>query len=207
MAKNDGVITPEIVPGSPADRTRAYRIRRALKKDPDEVPTEDKDWLRDYVEAQAANKGASRTHKMTYSEESAEAVGTGDAAAYAAAQAAPLLAKEEGRRIDNLINAVIAGTTASNKNTQTAYDMLLRMCGLIMDRNEQLERVHLGMLEAVRTGHIARTEAEAELIRKEAESGEDGDGINGMVSQMMPIIVAEMAKRQGLPPGNVKPKK
>lgn len=195
MGKDD-TITPEIVPGSPADRTRAYRIRRALKKDPDEVPQDDIEWLRAYEAAQTS-KGASRTHKVLYSEESAEAVGTGDAAAMAAAMAAPQLAKEEGRRLDNLITAATQATMMANKATQMAYEMVLRMSQQILERNGQLESVHLGMLDTIREGHLARTNAEAELIRKEAEdSGGDRDGINGMVAQLMPAILSELTKRK-----------
>jgi len=206
MAKNTEVVTPEIVPGSPADRTRAYRIRRALKKDPDEVPQEDKEWINAYEAAQVS-KGASRSHRVSYTEESAEAAGTGDAAAYAAAMAAPQLAKEEGRRIDNLIAAVIQATVAANKNTQAAYDQILRSNQQLLERNAQLETVHLGMLEAIRTGHIERTKAEAELIMKEAESaGEDNDVASGVIAQLMPVVLAEIAKRQGLPTGDKKTK-
>lgn len=191
----DEPITPEIVPGSPADRTRAYRIRRALKKDPDEVPPDDVEWLRAYEAAQTS-KGASRTHKVSYTEESAEAAGTGDAAALAAAMAAPQLAKEEGRRLDNLIQAATQATMMANKATQAAYDMVLKMGAQLLERNGQLEHVHLGMLEAIREGHLARTNAEAELIRQEAEhSGEDKGGIDGMVAQLMPIILQELTKR------------
>jgi hypothetical protein len=202
MAKTGEVITPEIVPGSPADRNRAYRIRVALKKDSDSVPPEDVEWLKAFEAAKVANKGASRSHKVSFTEESAEAVGTGDAAAYAAAMAAPQLAKEEGRRIDNLIAAVIQASNSSNKNIQVAYDMILKMAQQVLERNAQLEQVHLGMLETVRQGHLARTEAEAELIRKEAESaGEDGDMTNGIIAQMMPVVMAEIARRQSLAAG------
>jgi len=210
MSKDTEAITPEIVPGSPADRTRAYRIRRALRKDEDDVPPDDKEWLRAYEAAQVS-KGASRSHRVSYTEESAEAAGTGEAAAYAAAMAAPKLAKEEGRRIDNLIAAVIQATVAANKNTQAAYDQILRSNQQLLERNAQLEHVHLGMLEAIRTGHLARTEAEAELIRKEAESaGEDGDMASGVIAQLMPVVLAEIAKRQqvaaGVPSGGKKVK-
>jgi hypothetical protein len=196
MANND-VVTPELIkPSAPENRTKAYRIRRDIKNHAD-VSTEDMEWLHSYEEAQRVAKGASRTHKVQYTEESAEAVGTGDAAAYAAAMAAPQLAKEEGRRIDQLILAAVQATTMANKATQAAYEMVLRMGSQLLERNGQLENVHLGMLDAIREGHLAKTNAEAELIRRDAESaGNDEGGINGMVSQLMPVILQELTKKK-----------
>lgn len=196
MSKSEGVVNPEVIrPGSPENRARAYRIRRAIKN-ADVVTPEDMSWLREYEDAQKTARGASRTHKVQYTEESAEAEGTGDAASIAAAMAAPALAKEEGRRIDSLILAAVQATTMANKATQAAYDMVLKMGAQVLERNGQLEQVHLGMLEAIREGHLARTNAEAELIRQEAEhAGEDKGGIDGMVAQLMPVILQELTKR------------
>jgi hypothetical protein len=204
MAKGDGPLTPEIInpAGSPADRARAYRIRKALRESPDEVPPEDQRWYTEYAENQKTARGASRTHKVQFTEESAEAEGTGDAAAVAAAMAAPQLAKEEGRRYDSLILAAVSSMTAANKATSMAYDMVLKMGNQLLERNNQMETVHLSMLETIRAGHLARTEAEAELIRADAEAdanaaAEGPGGIDGMVKELMPVIISELAKRTG----------
>ncbi len=177
------------------NRAKAYRIRASQRKG-DPVTSEEIRWLEDY-ENQKEARGASKTHKVSYVEESAEAAGTGDAAAIAAAQFAPALAREEGRRIDYLIAAANQSSNVALRAVKEAHDMVLSMAKLVMDRNASLEEVHLGMLDAVRDGHLARANAEAELIRRDAESsGGDEGGINGMVSQLMPVILQELTKRK-----------
>ena len=202
MANND-LINPA---GSPADRVRASRIRKALRENPGGVPPEDQRWFIDYSDAQK-DRGASRTHKVSYSEESAEAAGTGDAAAIAAAMAAPQLAKEEGRRYDSLILAAVSSMTAANKATTSAYEMVLKMGQQLLDRNGQLEKVHLGMLETIRAGVKAVANAEAELIRSQAEAdaeaaiaeaSESAGGVDGMIKELMPVIIQEIGKRASI---------
>jgi hypothetical protein len=186
----------KLPPITPSDRTKAHRLRALLRKG-DELPPDDTAWLSDYQVRQEESRGASRTHKVSFTEESAEAAGTGDAAAIAAAQFAPALAREEGRRIDYLIASANQATNIGLGAVREAHKMILEMAKQIMERNASLEEVHLAMLDTVRDSHIARTNAEAEIIRREAEdSGKDGEGgINGMVQELMPIIIQELTTR------------
>lgn len=206
MAKGEGPLTPEVIhPGNgPAERSRAYRINKAIREK-QEVPEDDLAWLTEYKKQRA--KSASRTRKVSYSEETAEAVGTGDAA-YAAALAAPQLAKEEGRRIDALIREATNATASMAKMATGAFELMMKMSTAILDRNGTLERANISMLDTFRKTHIDMTHAHAALITQQAEV--DADNVvreaeesakqdSGMgeeiIQQFLPVIMAEMQKR------------
>jgi hypothetical protein len=180
-----------------SERQKAYRIRAAQRKG-EHVSPEDMRWIDEY-DQRKESRGASRSHKVSYVEELAEATGTGDAAAVAAAQFAPALAREEGRRIDYLIASSNQSVTIALRAVKDSHEMVIEMARQVMDRNKSLEEVHLAMLDSVREGHLARTNAEAELIRRDADAVGDEGGINGMVAQLMPVILQELTKRKLAP--------
>jgi hypothetical protein len=174
------------------------------------VPQEDLDWAMAYEKSKTRNRAASKTHKVSFTEESAEAAGEG-AEGVAAAMAAPLLAKEEGRRLDNLILAGNQTVAMANAQTNKAFEMLLRMSQQVLERNSRLEEIGIKMLETVREGHIARTQAEAALIMKDAEReademtrGEESGGVDKMIGDAMPVIIEAVMKRLGPGVGKAK---
>lgn len=177
-------VTGPVDTSKAADRTRAYRIRAKVKQQ-QEVSPEEAAWLSDYEAAQS--KGASASRRVSYTEEEHAAVGTGSAAEVAASAA---LAREEGRRIDYLASTGIRAMEA-------AFGMLHKVSELMMGRMQQMEDVHLGMLDAVRTHYLERTKAEAEAIRKEAEEGQQG----GMEQMAMAMLL----QRLGVPVAPVSP--
>src|SRR5215831_9044160 len=197
MAKGDGPLTPEVIsPKDPANRARAYRIRKALKEAPEDVPAEDQRWYSSYEDAQKSARASKRKHTVEYREETDESAAEGDAGAVAAAMAAPQLAKEEGRRYDSLILAAVQAMTASGKQVALANEMVLKMATQIMGRNESMENVHIKMLETIQKLFLAEAKAEAE------EKAEKGGGLEGMIREMAPMIMAEWAKRNGVTPGS-----
>jgi hypothetical protein len=154
------------------------------------LPAEDAAWLADYEEerGRVQDRGASRSHKVAYTEESAEAVGTGPAAEMAAAG---MMSREEGRRYDSLI---AVGITA----LRTATDTYEKMCGQLLQRNQQLEEAHVEMMRAYRMTVLARVksdaEAEAGKIIREAEekaeaTAEDADPITKLAGELLPSLL------------------
>lgn len=174
---------------TPSNRVRASSLRARLKAGGFLTP-EDAAWLSDYEEARARDRdlrngvvGASRSHKVEYSEETAESVGTGAAAEVAAAAA---MSREEGRRYDSLLSV---GITA----LRTAVDTYSKMCNHMLERNRELERSHVQMMDAIREHTIARIDAEAEVaqLAKEAEAG-GSDGIGKLAEQLLPYLLPSL---------------
>ena len=173
----DTALTPEVVqppeklPGNgAADRNEAYRIRKAIQ-DGEAVPPEKLVWLTQYEKAKDV-RGASRSRKVSYTSEEMEAASTGDTSA-AIALSAPQLAREEGRRIDSLIKAVTESATASSKQTQAAFTLLLSFATAILDRNGQLEQHNISAMEAVGKSSRRLAEAHAALVQQQAEHEAD----------------------------------
>ncbi len=158
-------------------RNRAYKLRAALKRGQLLTP-EDEAWLREYEAAQAAPKSAFAQSSRVFHVEQHDTQGEGDAAV-AAAQAAPALAREEGRRIDYLLELII-------KSNSTVSAMYERMMDQMLRRNEQLEEVHLSMLDAVRDHYLARIEAEADALASKPEEKPD------MIDEMAKGIVGNL---------------
>lgn len=169
-------------------RVKAAKLRKALRMgqtlDPDDAA-----WLADYEHrrdsaAEAVASGRSASRKVSYTEEEHAAEGTGSAAAEAAALASAT--REEGRRIDSLVQL---GMTSLVQ----ACGMYQQMTAALLKRTENFERAQVDMLAAMREHYLARTEAEAELVRAQAEN-KDGGEVSKLVEMLMPAI---MAKLQG----------
>lgn len=220
MAKDGEGINPDVIPPSnaAANRQRAYRISKQIKEG-HAASQEDLVWLTEYEKAKQS-RHASRSKKVTFSSEETESAATGDLSV-AAALAAPQLAREEGRRIDSLIKEATNATSAANKTTIAACELVLKFAGLILDRNGKLEQNNIAMLDTFRKSHVELTHAHAALVQQQAEQEADEitrqaeeaaaaaaegdkDGINTLVEQFMPYILEGIAARGGVPPSTKK---
>lgn len=174
-------------PPTPSERTKAAKLRLALKAGKP-ISLEDAAWLEQYEQGQQTRAeaiGASQTRRVEYSEEETQAIGTGDAALAAAGLASAT--REEGRRLDSMLSVSM---TAMSR----AFDMSLRMCELMANRNEKLEGAHVRMMEAMRGHYLARVEAEgeADALAKQLEAGEDGEGkdpLGKLAEQLLPFLL------------------
>lgn len=175
-------ITPPNPAGKAADRTRAHRIRAKVKRNEAVEPVEAA-WLADYEKAQSM--GASASRRVSYTEEEHAAVGTGSAAEVAAAAA---LAREEGRRIDYLAKVGIDALVG-------ACNMYKDMCQQLLQRTQQIEDVHMTMLGSVREHYIARTQAEADAMRTQAQADLAAEQQPGMEQ----MALAMLLQRMGVP--------
>ena len=185
-------------PPTPGERSRAAKLR-LLRKAGKELIEEDALWLETYEQGQEAHAeaiGASRASRVTYEEETREAVGTGDAAAVEAVSVAAL-AREEGRRYDSLL-------TVGIEALRTAVDTYQKMAVQILERNGQLERAQIEMMATVRRSILASVHAEADaeaerLAREAAEAGAGGsDGLTKLAEQLLPLILSQLGAT--LPP-------
>lgn len=182
---------------TPADRSRAYRLRTAIKNG-QEIDDDDDEWLNDYTakarEATQPSRAAKASKVMHYEEHAAEATGDGAATALAAGS----WAREEGRRIDSLI-AVGLGAM------QNACNIYHQICVDLMNRTAMSEKAQLDLTLSIREHYLARTQAETDAMiaqrqaafdRQEAarEASEAGDeGENQMVKAFEQAIVAKVA--------------
>jgi hypothetical protein len=197
MAKRDAIEVEarEVDPyaPSPANRARAAKLRIRQRAD-GVLPEDDAVWLAGYEDARGVAsearqaRGASRAHKVSYTEESAEAASEGDTsgADVQAMQAAGTMAREEGRRYDSLIGVSITAMA----RVAEMYD---KMMTHILVRNNQLETAHIGMMNAYRENFLSRVEAEADLatLQREAENG-DKDSISQLADMLLPILLPKL---------------
>lgn len=164
---------------SDGDRARAVRLRGRVKVKAPLTP-EEAAWLEDYERQRDAvrqSRGGSRSHKVSYTEESAEAVGTGSAAEVAAAAA---MSREEGRRYDHLLNGVIRGM-------ESAVMMFEKLSALCMTRMTEDARTIRELTRSDRENYLDKTELEAEAIRRDAEGG--GDAVSKLAEQLLPQLL------------------
>ena len=179
---------------TPAEKAKAYRLRAKVQGGGVLQP-EEAEWYAAYEDARkrAHSMGASASKRTIHMEEEHMAVGTGVAAETAAAAS---LARAEGQRVDYLVRA--------------GADSLIRACELhramaatMLDRMSQLETVHVALLDSVRAHYVARTEAEAALIRRDAEA-EDDEGKELLFEMLRGAGGAEARRaRGGGPPPRV----
>jgi hypothetical protein len=169
---------------TPANRARAHKLRLQMRANMG-LDEADSTWLAGYEEQRAAtsegiSRGASRGRKVSYTEEEHEAAGEVDAAAAAAAGA---MVREEGRRLDSMIGVSMTAM-------QKAFDMSMKMCQMMSDRNRELETAHVSMMEAYRSHFLGRVEAEAELevMKRTAEEG-DKDSLSSLAEMLLPYIL------------------
>lgn len=180
-------------PPTHAERSKANRLRLKQKQFI-QLTDDESAWLEAYAERTprgtgSADVGASQaaTRRVTYSEEETQAASVGTGAAAESASAAAMLATAEGKRIDNLL-------ALSMSIMSRAVDTYERMVRQMLAERAQDSQVQRGLLETVRTQYVARAEAEAELLKAEAEHAaaetEGGDGF----SQVVGALVEGMTK-------------
>lgn len=188
------------VPG--ADRQKATKLRVRAKAGV--ITAVESAWLREYDRARDDSKklpesprdtgrSASATKRISYTEEetAAAAEGTGTAAEVAAAG---MVVREEGRRLDSIIDRGINALVEANKMHQAMNAALLaeRQADAVIQRQ---------LLESVRTHFLARTEAEAELERRGQVDVDDVDDIGKLAGQLLPHLLGAMSGAKKPPVG------
>lgn len=184
-------------------RNKAAKLRGQVKNH-ENVDPDDLAWLLDYerkeqervgkiedAAARAGVKGASRRRKVTHVEEEEERAGTGDAAIAAVAAAAET--REEGRRLDTLIGL-------GHQALLGAVEAYKSMTAQVLERNHQLERAHIRMMETVRVHFLARVnaEGEAEDLARELETRPDEekrDALTRMADELIPMLMPAIAEK------------
>jgi hypothetical protein len=136
---------------------------------------------------------------VSYTEEetAAAAEGTGDAAAIAAGA---MVARAEGERLDSILKI---GVNALKE----AVEAYKAMCGSLLAERQADAATHRVLLESLRAHFLDRAEAEAELIRqqaeyeaaatKEVEGGTEGQVIRALVDG---FVSGQTQKSPGKPP-------
>jgi hypothetical protein len=150
------------------------------------------DWLGTYQARQKSDGpgdpfGASRNKRrvMHVEEEESAAVGTGDAAIVAAAAAAGA-SREEGRRYDYLLKTGIDALVQACRLHE-------QMCATLLQRQIANDKVHVELLQSVRSHFLARVDAEGEAAQLAREmENEKGDTISKMVEQVAPMLAAQL---------------
>jgi hypothetical protein len=159
------------------------------------VSPEDAAWLGDYEREGADRRGESSgtsraaSRKVSYTEEetAAEAYGTGSAAAVAAAAA---LSREEGRRLDSIIDRGISAL-------QRACDAWEKMTGALLKERQADAQTHRALLESLRSHFLARSEAEGALIKAEAEQAAAASNENSIEDMATKALLDRLMKSAG----------
>lgn len=139
-----------------ADRSKAYRLRMALKAG-QPIDNDDDAWLDDYTAK--ANAGtspnrATKSSRVMHFEET-DACAEGESAS--TALAAGWQAREEGRRYDALLNVGISAM-------KDACLMYHQMCKDLLARTAQLEKAQLDLTTSLSEQFLARTKAEGDSL-------------------------------------------
>jgi hypothetical protein len=187
------------------------RIRARLKMR-QRVSPADVAWLQTY-DATRGNDGngtpgnkshgrsAQKSRRVSYTEEetAAAAEGIGDAASIAAAAIAT---RAEGERLDSILKI---GVNALKE----AVDAYKSMAAALLEERQADAITHRSLLESIRTHFLERTEAEAELIRTQAENdaaaaaAENGESaIERLATEMLAKRVLAATDGPELTPGN-----
>lgn len=178
---------------SSAARSKAYKLRAKVRGGGILLPSEE-DWFRAYEKAQRARGapdiGASASEKVIHVEERHAAIGTGDAAAHAAAAGA--MVKEEGKRLDSLIAQSTAAMSAGMTAMQRACELHEAMAeNMLADRQADREEMRT-LMASIRTHYLARIDAEGAAQKAQQA---DGDPM-GQVLQLMQEL-----RGMGITPG------
>src|SRR6266404_2553504 len=184
--------TPD--PSVRAHIQKAYRIRKMVEAGAS-VSSEDAEWFASYDDAIRRNAqakidvsmGASRNRKVSYSEEESAAIGMGEAAAIAASSA---LAREEGKRLDNLMDRAISSMERGNNFMEKACMMFSKMTEHCLNQSKTMMDTHISILDSLREHHIARTAAESELVA--AGLAEKSDETDNLAEDMIRGVLSGM---------------
>lgn len=181
---------------SPADRTKAKRIRQAIE-DGEEISEDDEAWLAHYERTQRGGKnGRSASKRLVHIEE--EAAAEGD---HVHPEVAAAMVRAEGMRADTLFRLQSEAWVAIN--TQ-----MLEIFKVLTTRTVRIEEATASLLEAVRDSHLARTKAEGEAIKLQMQAQMQGDDDDDEFVKIMKVVGAareavgketpgERAKRKG----------
>lgn len=187
-------------PSVPAHKQKAYRIRKMVENG-NPITSEDSEWFANYEEAIRRNAeakvinadgsvGASRNRKVSYTEEESAAIGMGEAATIAASSA---LAREEGKRLDNLMDRSITAMEKGNAFMEKACMMFSKMTEHCLAQSKTMMDTHVQILDSLREHHIARTAAEAELTA--AGLTDPPDETNDMAADLIRGVLSGMGVR------------
>jgi hypothetical protein len=154
-------------PSVPAHKQKAYRIRKMVENG-SPISTDDAEFFAQYEEAirrkaeeKVGDFGASKNRKVSYTEEETQAVGMGEAAMVAASAAAT---REEGKRLDSLMDRAITAMEKGNDFMARACMMFSKMTEHCLQQSKTMMDTHVQILDSLREHHIARTQAESELV-------------------------------------------
>lgn len=195
---------------STTESNRAGRIRLRLKAK-QRVSTADLTWLTEYEKTRGNNghgnngnahgRSAQKSRRVSYTEEETQAAaeGTGSAADIAAAA---LATRAEGERLDSILKI---GVNALKE----AVEAYKSMAAALLEERQADAQTHRALLESLRTHFLERTEAEAELIRVQAEneaaaaSAENGESaIERLAVDLLAKRALKAADEAELTPGN-----
>ena len=171
------------------DRVKAAKLRIKLKAGVELRPSE-AEWLANYekqVLAARESMGARRSHEVTFSERSDEAVGIGESVV--AMQAAAAMSRAEGERTDSLARIGIDAL-------KEAANVSVKMMEVMTRRQESSEKALVSLMASWRAEFLRATHGEAEAIIRdaEAEAGEEKDGITKLAEQLLPMLAPALAE-------------
>jgi hypothetical protein len=154
------------------DRLIAHRLRNRLT-DPTSPPLSDEEavWLDTYEKRVQASRSAS--HTVEYREERKEAEG---AASVAIPLAEALMAREDGRRIDKLIEVSIGALT-------TACSMYAKMATDMMAERQEFFSGQMTMMGSLREHYLARIDAEGDALKAQSADQTELGEITGMMKE------------------------
>jgi hypothetical protein len=118
-------------------------------------------------------------HVEEESENEAEAVGTGKAAEFAAAG---VMAREEGRRYDTLLQVAI-GSMAK------ACALHEKMAETLLARSVEDAKVQRSLLAAFRDATIAEAQTSADLVAAQKPEEKDPDSMAALIEQFGPMLM------------------
>lgn len=163
------------------------------------LPSEE-DWLRAYEAAKRAagapDVGASASEKIVHVEERHAAMGTGEAAAHAAAAGAMI--REEGKRLDVLIAQATAAMSAGMTSMQRACELHQAMAeNMLADRMQDREEMRT-LMGSIRTHYLARIDAEGAAMKAQQPEGHELDQVLQLLQE---IRVASGGSHRVIPGG------
>jgi uncharacterized protein YciI len=173
------------------ESNRAGRIRLRLKARQRVAPA-DLTWLSEYEKTHGKNYGrsASGSRKVSYTEEetNAAAEGLGSAADIAAAA---MVTRAEGERLDSILTIGIKALTE-------AVNCYKSMTAALLEERQADAQTHRALLESLRSHFLERAEAEAELIRVEADHAAKDNAGDTLESAATQALVQRFMK-EGFP--------
>jgi hypothetical protein len=157
------------------------------------VTPEDALWLGDYEKAGAQRRGESfgasqsASRKVSYTEEehAAQAIGTGSAAEMAAAAA---MSREEGRRLDSIVDRGIGAL-------ERACNAWEKMTAALLKERQADAQTHRALLESLRSHFLARAEAEGALIKAEADHVANDHAGESLEAQATQALLQRLMKQ------------